>query len=348
MLFSTSVPLDALMRFCRVARHSLAAGLSLVDVFRQQARSGPPPMKSMIAAISARLERGDSLEDALKAEGRRLPPLFISMAVVGEQTGHLPEAFGELERYYELQWSLRKQFLADITWPVIEFTAAVGVITLLLLVLGWIAPPGTKPLDPFGLGTGPKGATTFLVLVVGILASVWGGYRLLSRSLRHKAAADRLLLRVPAIGPCLEAITLARFCLAARLTFGAGLPVKAALRRSLEATGNAAYPARFKEAAAVLRRGDDLVTVMRACQIFPPQFLDVVENAEASGQVPEVMEKEARHYQEEAGHRMKVLTKLAGFGVWLFVAILIIIAIFRIVITAYLEPLNQALRGAGM
>ena len=53
------------------------------------------------------------------------------MAVVGEQTGHLPEAFGELERYFELQWKLRKQFIADITWPIIEFTGAVGVITLL-------------------------------------------------------------------------------------------------------------------------------------------------------------------------------------------------------------------------
>jgi type IV pilus assembly protein PilC len=348
MLFSTAVPLDALMRFCRLARHGLSAGLPLVDVFRQQARRGPIPMRAMIAAMSARLEQGDSLEDALKAEGDRLPPLFVSMAVVGEQTGHLPEAFGELERYYELQWSLRKQFISDITWPVIEFTMAVGVIALLLLVLGWIAPPGTRPLDPFGLGTGPRGATTFLLIVFGILATVFGGYRVLSRSLRQKAAVDRFLLRVPVIGPCLEALALARFCLAARLTFGAGLAVKPALRRSLEATGNAAYPANFEAAAAVLRRGDDLVTVLRACQIFPPEFLDVAANAEEGGRVPEVMEQQAKNYQEEAGHRMKLLTKLAGFGVWLFVAILIIIAIFRIVITAYLEPLNQALRGAGM
>src|SRR5689334_3715345 len=259
MLFSTAIPLDALMRFCRLARHGLAAGLPLVDVFRQQAHRGPMPMRPMIEAMTARLERGDSLEDALKAEGDRLPPLFVSMAVVGEQTGHLPEAFGELERYYELQWSLRKQFIADITWPVLEFTMAIGVITLLLLVLGWIAPPGTKPLDPFGLGTGVRGATTFLLLVFGILAAGFGGYRLLSRSLKHKAAVDRFLLRVPAIGPCLEAIALSRFCLAGRLTLGAGLAVKPALRRSLEATGNAAYPANFEAAAAMLRRGDDLV-----------------------------------------------------------------------------------------
>jgi hypothetical protein len=45
---------------------------------------------------------------------------------------------------------------------------------------------------------------------------------------------------------------------------------------------------------------------------------------------------------------MKILTKLAGFGVWLFVAVLIIIAIFRIAMVAYIGPLNEAMRGAGI
>ena len=83
---------------------------------------------------------------------------------------------------------------------------------------------------------------------------------------------DRFLLRVPVIGPCLEAIALARFCLGLRLTLGAGLPVKAAVRRSLDATGNAAYPARYDDAAAALRRGDDLTTILRACQHLPAGF----------------------------------------------------------------------------
>jgi type IV pilus assembly protein PilC len=345
MLFSTSVPLDALMRFCRLARHGLAAGLSVVDVFRQQAQRGPIPLRPIIDRITDHLERGDSLEDALKAEGDRLPRLFTSMAVVGEQTGHLPEAFGELERYFELQWKLRKQFIADITWPIIEFTGAVCVITLLLLVLGLIAPAGTQPLDPFGLGTGPRGAATFLLLVFGVLATLWGGYRLLTRALKQKPAVDRFLLRIPAIGPCLESLALARFCLAARLTLGAGLAVKPALRRSLEATGNAAYPARLEEALGLLRRGDDLTTVLRACRVFPQDFLDIVANAEEGGRVPEVMQHQAEYYAEESSRRMTTLAKVAGFLVWLFVAVVLIWCIFRIYAQTYGAALNQALQG---
>ena len=344
MRLSTSVAPADLMRFCRLARHGLAAGLSLVDVFRQQADRGPPALRPTVSAIYDRLNRGDGLEDALRAEGDRLPALFVTMAAVGEQTGHLPETFQELERYYELQWTLRRRFLADIAWPVFQFVMAIFVIGLMILVLGLIAPAGTTPLDPIGLGTGVRGAATWLLLVFGTLAAGWGGYRLLARSMRHKAAVDRFLLRVPAIGSCLEALALARFCLGLRLTLGAGLPIKDAVRRSLDATGNAAYPARYEAAAAALRRGDDLTTILRACAIFPRDFLDIVENAEEGGRTPEVMEKQAEFYQEESTLRLKVLTKLAGFGVWLVVAILMTVAIFRIFIGSYFGLMNDVVK----
>jgi type IV pilus assembly protein PilC len=336
-----SQSLADLTRFCRLARHGLAAGLSLVDVFRQQADRGPMSLRPTITAVHARLDRGEGLEDALKAEGGRLPALFVTMCAVGEQSGHLPEAFAELERYFELQWTLRRRFLADIAWPVIQFVLAVGVIALMLLVLGMIG----APFDPIGLGTGVRGAATWLLLVFGVVATCWGGYKLLARSLRHKAAVDRFLLRVPVFGPCLEAIAMARFCLGLRLTLGAGLPVKAAVRRSLDATGNAAYPARYEEASSALRRGDDLTTILRACAIFPPDFLDVVSNAEEGGRTPEVMEKQAEFYQEESSLRLKVLTQMAGLGVWLVVAIVIIVMIFKIAMTAYINPINDALNG---
>jgi type IV pilus assembly protein PilC len=341
MLLFTAVPLADLVRLCRLARHGLQAGLSAVDVFRQQGERGPPSLRPTIAAVGERLAAGEGLEDALKAEGGRLPPLFVTMVAVGEQSGNLPEAFAELERYYDLQWSLRRQFLADIFWPVLQFAMAIGVIALMLLILGLIAPAGTTPMDPIGLGTGVRGATTWLLLVFGVLAAAWGGLHLLRRATRKSAAVDRFLLRVPAIGPCLEALALARMCLALRLTLGAGLPVKTAVRRSLDATGNAAYPATYEEAAAALRRGDDLTTILRACRIFPRDFLDVVETAEEGGRTPEVMEQQARYYQEESSLRLRILTRLAGFGVWLLVAILIIIAIFRIYFQAYYGPMQQ-------
>jgi type II secretory pathway component PulF len=52
--------------------------------------------------------------------------------------------------------------------------------------------------------------------------------------------------------------------------------------------------------------------------------------AEESGTLDQVLAHQAAHYQEESGRRLAVLTALAGYGVYGFVALVIIIAIFRI------------------
>src|SRR5436305_12254516 len=62
MLFPSTFPLDALASFCRMLRHGLGAGLSLVDVFRQQARRGPPSLRPTVEPLAPRLERGASPE----------------------------------------------------------------------------------------------------------------------------------------------------------------------------------------------------------------------------------------------------------------------------------------------
>jgi type II secretory pathway component PulF len=66
---------------------------------------------------------------------------------------------------------------------------------------------------------------------------------------------------------------------------------------------------------------------------------------EESGRLPEVMEQQAQYYHELAEQRLAVLTRVAGWGVWLFVAVLIVIAIFRLFLTylGLLDPANVGL-----
>jgi type II secretory pathway component PulF len=131
-----------------------------------------------------------------------------------------------------------------------------------------------------------------------------------------------------------------------RLTLGSGLAVKPALRASLRASGNAAYESRTAVAVGAVKRGNDLTEILAQTRLFPTEFLNIVATAEEAGRVPEVMEHQAMFYQEEAERRMKVLTALAGWGVYLFVAIVIIFCIFRIY-SSYIGLLNKVSSGAG-
>src|SRR5205814_6527196 len=127
-------------------------------------------------------ESGDSLEAALDREKAYFPPLFLALGGVGERTGNLPEVFAELEKYYILQQKLWRQFVGQITWPLLQFFAAVFVIAGLLFILGIIAEihggSDKDTLLPHGM-IGGRGAGLFLGCVFGTLGVLTGGYFLM-------------------------------------------------------------------------------------------------------------------------------------------------------------------------
>lgn len=343
-MFSSRLSLSDLIELCRVLRHYLGAGLSLPEVFRQQAKRGPAAVRPVADRIASQLEAGSSLEAALKRDAGRFPPLFRSLASVGERSGMLPEIFGELERYFLRQQQLRRQFVARISWPVIQFVMAVLVLAGLIFVLGHLTPgvtPDGKPYDPLGLGLrGSGGALVFLACVAGPIGALALAYFSLSRLLGGRAAADRFLLGLPALGPCLLALALARFCLALRLTTETGMSIHKALRLSLRATGNSAFEAAVPAVEAGVEAGDDLTLPLTSTRLFPDDLLRIVAVAEESGTLSDVLRHQAEHYHEEASRRLAVLTGIAGYVVWAAVGLFIIVAIFRL-FGSYLNLLNS-------
>jgi type IV pilus assembly protein PilC len=341
MQLTARLPLTSLIELSRVLHHSLAAGLTLRKVFQMQARKGSGPVRLVAERISQRLERGDSLEAAMKEEEKVFPPLFLSLAAVGESTGNLAEIFGELEKYYRLQQTFWRQFWSHAIMPILQFMAAIFIIAGLIFVLGIIGTPGTT--DPLGMGLrGTKGALTFLFVCFGSIGALILGYVLISRSLQHKAVVDGVLLRLWAIGPFLEALVLGRFALCLNLTLESGMPIARALGLSLRGTGNAAFAVRAKVVQETLRSGDSLTVALTRAGIFPHDFLAIVAMAEEGGRVPEVMRQQADQYFELAEVKLRILNRVAGFAIWFFVAALIIFMIFRLYTTIYFPYINQA------
>src|SRR5439155_16828650 len=123
-----------------------------------------------------------------------------------------------------------------------------------------------------------------------------------------------------AIGPCLYALSMSRFCLALRFTLETSLAINAALELSLRASGNAAFSACSEQVQTSLRSGDDLTTALVGTHLFTDEFQTIVATGEESGRLPEVMKHQAKFYEEEAERKMTVLTRLSGFGVWAAVA----------------------------
>lgn len=327
-MLSRRIPLADLIDLCRILRHQLSAGLSAHEVMKKQGERGRRSLRASAGRIGDALQRGSSLSDALDNEQDAFPVLFLTLVKLGEATGHLPEIFGELERYYQLELQLRRQFRSQTFFPVVQFVFAVAIIAGLIFLLGLIDPK--KPLlTIFGLG-GAAGSLAFVGVALGSPALVWVLYLVVSRAGRQKTWMDLFLLSLPAVGPCLRAIIMSRFTLALQLTLDSGLSIAKALRLSLEATGNAYFASRADRVAQALKDGKPLHEALEASKLFTSDFMEMVVSSESSGSVPEMMRHLAAQYQEEAGRRMTMLTRVAGGVVGCGVAAFIIWGIFKL------------------
>lgn len=328
-MFSRRLPLSALIELCRVLRHQLDAGITIHQVMKRQGERGPGAVRGLAGRIAGALGQGSSIADALEAEKTAFPPMFLSLVKVGESTGQLAEIFGELEKYYQLELQLRRQFRGQIIMPLIQFVAAVLVMAGLIYILGILAKDGKPMLTFFGL-SGASGSLAFLATVFGSCTLGWILFLLMARLARQQAWRDSLLLGLPVLGPCVNALVMSRFTLALQLTLDTGLAITRALRLSLNATGNAHFAGRADQVVLALKNGETLHEALRASKLFSEDFLNILASAEESGQVPEVMRRQARFYHEEASQKMKTLTLFAGLGVWACSAGFIIWAIFRL------------------
>src|SRR5215469_3603335 len=175
MLFSSRIGLRELAQLCRRLSTGLEAG---VDVRRVWAREKEgyvsPTLRRHFDQMAEAVNRGDTISDALAETGTYFPPLFRELVNVGEQTGKLAEVLRRLADHYDHQLRLRQMFMAAITWPMMQLTAAVGIIGLLIYVMGFLPTMADgKPVDILGLGlVGGRGLILYLLMVGGVAAAI--------------------------------------------------------------------------------------------------------------------------------------------------------------------------------
>jgi type II secretory pathway component PulF len=336
-MFARKVPLPALVAWCRTLKHSLGAGLEVVRIFRQMAKSGAYQLRPMAGEIADRLAQGDSFEDALAPHANRFPPLFVELVAIGEQAGQLEETFRELEQYYETTMRVQRNFRSQLAYPAIQFVLAVLVIATFIFVMGEIVPGG----GVFGL-SGGSGAVTFLAVMFGGVGLLLYLFKLTADNARWRAWFEGMALAVPGWGGAFWNFALHRFCVALRMTHEAGLKPDRAVYYSFRATANLAFQRRADRAIATVKRGGEVYEGMRASGApFPPELLDAIEVAEVTGQITEVCERLADNYREEGERKLKLAAQITGYLVYGLVALFIIVAIFSIA-GGYIGLINKA------
>ena len=236
MFFSARVDTRSLADLCHRLSMALEAGIDARTIWAREADRARGRLREHLSTISDAINHGEATSDALGQTGDYFPTLFHEMVGLGEQTGHLDAVLAQLAEHYQNQITLRRNFWASITWPLVQLTIAIGVIGLLIWVQGIIG------VDILGFGiVGNRGLELYVVFLAAVGAVLFLVLRAINRGLVWTAPLQRIVLQLPGIGKPLQTVALARLAWAMHVTLDGGMEVRRALRLSLRSTQNARY-----------------------------------------------------------------------------------------------------------
>lgn len=344
MLFAPRITLKQQADLCRRLAVSLESGIDVRRILEREATTrNSGALAHAMQRVRQEVLEGHTFAAALEATGNYFPPLVRRLSAVGEETGHLAEVLRRLAEHYEHQQQMRRQFLAAITWPMVQLAAALGIIGALIWIMGVLpTAAGGQPIDLLGFGlVGHRGLVVYLALVVGVAGLVAALYQSARRGAGWTRPLAALALRVPVLGPALGALSLSRLAWTLHLTLETDMDLRRSLPLALTSCGAPRFAAAAPAVVESINQGAEVHEALAAHVDLPSDFRDALEVGERSGRLPEYLGRLSKQYEDRARHALAAINVLAGFAVWGLVALLIVMMIFRLALF-YVGQINEA------
>ncbi|MBU1404238.1 MAG: type II secretion system F family protein [Proteobacteria bacterium] len=311
------ITLEDKILFCRQLATLLAAGVNIIESFGILALQVSNPMlRAIILAMTAEVESGASLSDAVSRQPKAFNVLFFNIVKVGEETGSLDKAFAYLAALYENEKAIKERIKSATRYPKFVIFAITGAVFFLM---SFVVPKFAKlfAAAKVELPLATKilmGVSTFFadntLGIVGAALALFIAYRLALGSREFVLFRDRLLLRVPIFGPLSTKIYMARFCRVFSILTTSGIDIIKTLRLSTNALENLVLFQMVEEITGEVEDGVSLHEAMAKHHTIPPMVPQMIAVGEQSGRLDEMMAKVADYYDLESDYTIRNLSTL--------------------------------------
>ncbi len=320
---------------------ALRAGLPILEAIEiigsQQHKEST---KTLLADLADAVRSGQSLSEAMEADGRAFGDLYVSMVRVGETGGILDKTMTQLALLLGRDEKVKSNMKNALAYPI--FVLAVGLISV-VIVLTMILPQlietiGTS-LSMLPLPTRMlMGLSDFLIRFGWITALAGGGG--VYYFVKWKASApgrlkwDGFILEVPVLGGVLKAIAVGRFARTLGALTKSGITILSALDVVRGTLGNELLGVQIDNVADKVKVGRPLAEPLAESGMFPPLLVQIVAIGEQTGKLDELLLNAADTFDEQAD---AAITRFMA----IFPAILIMILalIIGFIIAATLLPI---------
>ncbi len=337
----SGVKAKTLCVFTRQLATLVQAGLPLLRglrVLQKQERS--PALKRIIGQLGQSIEGGSTFSEALAQHPKVFNRLFVNMVKAGEMGGVLEVVIKRLSEFMEKAEKIKGKVIAAMFYPVAVMVVAVAIMAVLMVQV----IPKFKEIFEGALGGGQNlpDFTQFVMTISDIIrfhfistlvgvAVFFVVFNLLVRTRIGRRLFDKFKLIMPAIGPVVSKVAIARFTRTLGTLVSSGVPILQALTIVKETSGNVIIGNAVAAVHESVKEGETITAPLEASGIFPPMVVSMVDVGEQTGALPEMLMKIADNYEEEVDNAVSSMTSLLEPIMIVFLAVIvgsIVIAMF--------------------
>lgn len=322
----------------------LDAGLRLEPALRaMEQRVELSKLSHVIESLRHQVREGVSFSSALRSVSSSFGELYCSLVAAGEISGALPQILRRQVQYLTVMEELQSRVLNALIYPAFLTVAGIGVLfifmTQLLPKLESLMRKGTMPLP-----------TRILINTSNFMMHYWWAV-LIAIGLASAACVafvkqphgrkwwDQAKLKIPLIGPILEAKFYAQFAQTLGTLVTNGVPLLTGLNLMKNSIPNVYLQELMRRLAEIVTEGRSMSLGMKRVGQFPPVFIDVVMVGEQTGDIGAALQKVSVRYDKELNRRIQQITAFIQPVIIVVIALIVGVVIYSI-ITGIMQTMN--------
>ena len=329
--------------FCRQFASILDSGITVVNALHiLYDQTENKVFQKAIWEVSVEVEKGTTLAEAMRGQGKIFPAILINMVEAGEASGSLENAFSRMAIYFEKDAKLKGVVAKALVYPIILILVVIAVVIIMMVK---IIPQFMETFEEIDMEL-PKitqaviHVSSFVqhngLYIAGIIGLIIFGIHALKKTERGSILYGKILLKIPLFGKLTIKSASARLTRVLSTLLGAGISLVDAVGIISKIMDNKIICQVLIKAKDDVEQGIALSRVLEASGVFPPMVYHMMKIGEETGNMEDMLDGVADYYEEE----VELATGALTAALEPIIIILMALVIVPIILAIMLPMLN--------
>lgn len=312
----TSIKAAELILFTKQFNTMIRAGVSMMRLFEVLVdQTENTKLKRVLSSMHQDIKEGASLHEAFSKYPRVFSSLYCSMIRAGETSGALPEVLERLTYIIEHENKVKSDIKSALMYPIIVISF---LFVAFIILLTGVIPKFVNIFNNAGLKLPLP--TQICMLMYNFLINYWylviagvvGGIAALLyyvRTDQGKLVRDTFMMKLPILGPVFIKSAISRFASIFAILQASGVDVLESMDILVGTIGNAGISKELIGIKDRLAEGHGISGPLSQAKYFTPMLINMVAVGEESGNLEDMLNDVAEHYDTEVEYSTRKLSQ---------------------------------------